>query len=408
MRPELNALALATLRRMPFSSELFGPLRGRWSETSAWCKATRGDDRSEPRIIVPSASVRRCPPVTLDGSVPWQFGGLFGGSETTDPPGWVIEIPQGRVVGEGAVVAPDDRLLVDVSREILSDQSKHSASRRWSLPPAQRMSGRVAVLSVAGPNYWHWTFDLLPRLLLLQQHVGSLDTIDAFITNPLTERYQHDTLARLGVPRERILEGDTKCHLKADCLIVPSLFQYAPSGWACERLRERLSTGQAAGTRRLYLSRSDANRRRVVNERELFAALAPLGFEHQRLSGLSMREQSTLFASSEAVVGPHGAGLTNLLFCHPDATIVELFAPSYINTVYWIVSNHLGLHYCCAIGSGEATPRPPVGVSAEAWFWARSGDANAHGADITVDVGEVVALIKRELDLRSRPQTGYR
>jgi capsular polysaccharide biosynthesis protein len=52
------------------------------------------------------------------------------------------------------------------------------------------------------------------------------------------------------------------------------------------------------------------------------------------------------------VVGAHGAGLANLLFCTPGTKVLELFAPRCVNLCYWVISNHAGLNYHYLLGEG--------------------------------------------------------
>jgi len=49
-------------------------------------------------------------------------------------------------------------------------------------------------------------------------------------------------------------------------------------------------------------------------------------------------------ANAEAIIAPHGAGLTNLVFCAPGARVVELF-PSLTVDCYYRLSVDLGLEY---------------------------------------------------------------
>ena len=68
------------------------------------------------------------------------------------------------------------------------------------------------------------------------------------------------------------------------------------------------------------MSRGDKKHtRRVENEAELLAALEPLGFEAIDPGALSPAEQVRAFAEAECIVGPHGAGLTNLAFASAGA-----------------------------------------------------------------------------------------
>ena len=140
--------------------------------------------------------------------------------------------------------------------------------------------------------------------------------------------------------------------------MTPVLEAFAPL-WVCNFLR-RLFLGPepvaVEERRRLYISRAGAQRRPVANEREIEAILGSWGFETVRLEELRVREQAKLFASAEVVVGPHGAGFTNLVFCPPGAKIVEFFNRLYVHPLYWMLSNRLQLQYHAFI-TGGAGPR---------------------------------------------------
>jgi capsular polysaccharide biosynthesis protein len=399
-----RSVVTEVLRALPVSSEVFGPVKGFAATVPEWLACgSSAARRSEVREILPAFAGERQLPVTCDGAVPWTFHAYFGGMKIDDPAAWVLRIPGGRVVGNGAVITPDDRLLGDVSREFIvgGDQQRHSVLKRARLPRLERLSGTAAVLAVVDTNYWHWFFDLLPRILLLQADPSLWSRIDHFIVNPLRARYQHETLAMLGVPSEKVVEtrgGGT--HFKAGELLVPSVFTEVPARWACEQLRQRFTQfmpPQTGGRHHLFLSRADARTRRVLNEDAVFAELAPMGFEKIVMGGRSVADQRSLFSSADIIVAPHGAGLTNLLFCRPGTAVVEIFPPTYINPCYWVLSDHLGLRYHACWGEGSIPPAPPLGHSADEWFWSfvtRDENSSQH---MVVDIQRLAALTRDAL-----------
>ena len=101
---------------------------------------------------------------------------------------------------------------------------------------------------------------------------------------------------------------------------------------------------------RIYISRNQASRRRIVNEEEVVNLLKKIGFQIITFESTSIREQALYLANAQIVVGPHGAGLTNILFCNPGTKIIEFFAPEYIVVCYWVISNICGLQYYHLIG----------------------------------------------------------
>lgn len=79
----------------------------------------------------------------------------------------------------------------------------------------------------------------------------------------------------------------------------------------------------ALGRRILIMRRKRTFKDPVFVETE---AKAKYGLETFFLEDLNLFNQITLFKSAEVVVGIHGAGLTNLLWCNANTRIFEIFA----------------------------------------------------------------------------------
>ena len=50
------------------------------------------------------------------------------------------------------------------------------------------------------------------------------------------------------------------------------------------------------------------------------------------------------------VIAPHGAGLTNLLFCDRGTKVIELMSPDAVRYYYHQLSNHCNLEYYYLLG----------------------------------------------------------
>jgi capsular polysaccharide biosynthesis protein len=101
---------------------------------------------------------------------------------------------------------------------------------------------------------------------------------------------------------------------------------------------EGYGLAEPAGQRRLYVSRSDAKLRRITNESQLLPTLAKQGFEAVLPGTLPLREQVALFMGAEAIAGPHGAGLANLLFAPSSARVLEILPSSMLREHYFLLS----------------------------------------------------------------------
>ena len=108
-------------------------------------------------------------------------------------------------------------------------------------------------------------------------------------------------------------------------------------------LRSKNNSGSG---RRIYISRSDAPVRRLVNEKDLVEAISHLKFEMCSLTGMSVRDQVDIFSSASVIIGPHGAGLVNVLFCDDRTTVIELMSTTRTWPGFKVISKVVGLKYC--------------------------------------------------------------
>ncbi len=291
---------------------------------------------------------------------------------------FVITAKNWRVWGnQGAVITNDSYLFADVSREF--DNKTHSIFNQFKLIKPVYTKGAVAVLSASGSFvYYHWMFDILPRIFFLKQS-GLFNQIDKFIINCIPNRFQAETLGKAGIPLTQVIRpaDHWNFHVEAEELIVPSLVspENCPSLEACQYLRGLFADdiGTNAGPTNLYIQRTEG--RSVINESALLAFLAPLSFQIINPEKLSVAEQASIFSAAGMVIGPHGAGLTNIVFCPPGAVIIDLFSPDWVNPCYWIVSQHMKLKYGYLVGDEVKQKR------------------KGKGADIMVNIDKLKALL---------------
>ena len=224
----------------------------------------------------------------------------------------------------------------------------------------------VVLLSGQRSGYWHWWIDILPRLWLLDA-VGGTST-QPLAVPPLRSQFQRESLDLLGFSSR--LEWLAPGLSRFDSVTFtrgitaggskfpsPALADYA--GWLGARLRAEEREEPSPGTRRLFVSRSGASSRRVANEAEIAPLLADREFEIVEPGRMSVRDQVALFSEARLVVGPHGAGLTNLLFAKPGTGVVEIFAASAAQDVsnYRVLASHLGLPYSRLLATPVETRR---------------------------------------------------
>jgi capsular polysaccharide biosynthesis protein len=227
-------------------------------------------------------------------------------------------------------------------------------------------------------NYFHWLFEGLGRFLIVRDLLPD----DARVAvSPGLAAFEAETLALVGVAPEAVFELPPGRIVQFSQLYVPS--RSVGRDWAllpmvANALRE-LAGRRTVRHRRLYVTRVAAQDKRIVNDADVMATLTRHGFVEVQAERLSVREQIEIFSQAEAVIGAHGAGLTNAVFSAPGTLLIELQAPELgkAEPIFWNMAAISGLRYvqvvCKAI--------PPGG----------------RHSDIEVDCSHLDAVLRRRL-----------
>lgn len=308
--------------------------------------------------IYPESKIYNKKPHTIENKIHWVFEEEYC---INTPSVFIIKLENGRVFGnEGIIVTKDNIVLEDFSTPIRKDPGESNIFKKIFLPSPEYIDGKVAILSSqVGQYFFHWLFDVLPKIYILKQCGCHPDKI---IVNEIKTQFQKETLEILKYLDISIAISE-KDYLQAHEMIVPSLpgnTGHMPK-WVCDFLRDSflpvISKNNKSKKKRLYISRDkSSNGRKVLNEKEIMNILKPLGFELIFSEEISFKEQVELFHNSEVIIAPHGAGLSNIVFCDPKTQILEFFSPNYVNPCYYTLANQVDLNYYYLMSEGK---RPP-------------------------------------------------
>jgi capsular polysaccharide biosynthesis protein len=290
-------------------------------------------------------------PRRLDGEQHWSL------REYRSVAGRVAALSHGRFWLPGLAVSSRNRTYLSDLLHKLSVQAPESGVRSIPFIRARKLPGVTGLVAGNRPEtYFHWMVEVAPKFLLLEA-AGGWSRYDRLVVPPLTKRFQRETLDCFGVPKALLDEFQSSWLVEADELVVPfrSNENRMPV-WLVREMAARFCQVAPPQDRLIYISRRDSPARRVENEDEVIACLAPFGFEVVTLSGMSVAAQAALFSSARVVVGPHGAGFANLLFCRPGAVVLEFFSPFYVNFCYWMLARGAQLSYTYILGEGPLFP----------------------------------------------------
>lgn len=352
-----------------------------YDTTWDWVVGTNQDTKVYQEISQSKVVLRR-KPGSLDQRIHWK---LASNIKVTLPPAFVVEISSGRVWGdEAAVITLDGGFLADMTQAYNRKAQDHPIFSETKISPPIELEGTSVLLAARGGhrNYSHWLLDVLPRFFLMDKSPYSRQAIDYYIVNSLKFPFQRETLKHLSIPTDKIITIDRNNHIKSERLIVPSRtwVEGKIQAWACKALKSAFLYG--LGTKepnRIFISRRLTARRRILNEEAVMAFLEKKGFISVCLETMTVSEQVALFAKTEIVIAPHGAGLANLVFCSRGSQVIEIFSPNAVSDMYWGLCDLVGLEYYYLIGQGT---RPPKGV-----------DPFLNHEDIKVDLEELACLV---------------
>ncbi|MEJ0000025.1 MAG: glycosyltransferase family 61 protein [Verrucomicrobiota bacterium] len=276
--------------------------------------------------------------------------------------GDVASIPRGTATHLGAHLDAGGRLIGEGGERAVAAMQRRFLQRQRFFPRVRRVAGTMASIATdAHTNYFHWMFEALPRLRVLRQAGADWDALYACQRSP----FQRASLAGLGIDSATVIDSTEAPFARADTLLLPRIVNrdepWIPA-WLVEGLAPLAARYHATPLpRRLYISRRKSASRGVANEAEVRALLGARGFHEVFLEELSLGEQIALFQHAEAVVGPHGAGFTNVIFCAPGTLVLELMGEGYPSEVYLRLGRGRGLNHHlvpCRVTGGNVHSSP--------------------------------------------------
>ena len=141
------------------------------------------------------------------------------------------------------------------------------------------------------------------------------------------------------------------------------------------------ATPDAGSSGLLYVSRNEARMRRLLNEEAILPTLRDLGFEIIRPGEMPLATQVEKFRNARVVLAPHGAGLTNILFCRPGTTLIEIFPRGGVHgSMFMRIASQRDFDYYFAVGESVATP---------------ASETNPNNADIVLDAERFVSFVRQ-------------
>jgi len=227
-------------------------------------------------------------------------------------------------------------LSVDLFRQNIKSLDARSISANTVVPLIPRYID----------NYYHWMIETVPTIRYLETFEQKTEYNVTYLIPGEAPSWLYQTLNLLEIPESKIEQASCSVY-KCDQVILPSFPLQASSDyeWIVSRiLRNAAPDRKAIGAgNNVFISRSNAVERRIVNDDEVMDTLSEYGFERYLLENNTVEENSILFKEADIIVGAHGAGLTDLIYCD-GATVIEIFG-SKVKNPYRRLAETMNVRY---------------------------------------------------------------
>jgi capsular polysaccharide biosynthesis protein len=160
-------------------------------------------------------------------------------------------------------------------------------------------------------NYYHFLIEVLPHIYHNQQsvYINSDVKLPEFII---------DYSILLNFPITNYI-------VKDDNLVLNSCTKFVlPYKQKLKFLTNINPTSTKVFPKRLFISRKLSKRRKMSNEDLISKYLTDFGFETISLESYNIQEQIMLFKNADVILGTHGAGLSNIIYCKLGARVIEI------------------------------------------------------------------------------------
>jgi|APSaa5957512535_1039671.scaffolds.fasta_scaffold01033_4 hypothetical protein len=268
------------------------------------------------------------------------------------------------------ILTPDHKLLASKISKVAGKWTS-TPQHFWEQPlnngtvdlrnveTSKRVSMNIPITAMfTQTQYWHWLVEDLPLFSLMsnQPILGqNLNGFELETIQPFQRRWNY-----------RMIEGPAVIDApEIDIFTYPNDSFGKVNPWVYGTLTSAFITDKTVDEtfpKKIYITRDDADCRRVVNEDDVMRVCAAHGVTKITLSDYSFTDKVKLFHNADWIIGPHGAGLVNTMFCRPGTKILEFMTSHWVGNELGFVrfGNQAGVEWNTMICRDDHT-RPPRG-----------------------------------------------
>jgi hypothetical protein len=232
----------------------------------------------------------------------------------------------------------------------------------YSPPPAKYLPGVTLSCVTIGADggFYHFFHEVLPKLFFCKE---VLPHIDHFLMNGDAVEWKEKWLRHIGLDLEKVIWINNNSHYHCKQLLFTNrlINDYHISNWSLNAIRSLVKVNSGftnpvgKNQEAIWITRKNVTARTILWEDELLTQFPAI--KKVDIRNFSVDETIQLFKNATHIIGAHGAGLSNLLFCRPGTKVLELYPDiQKYHPCYFRISSLCGLdHYVAEVSFSETS-----------------------------------------------------
>jgi len=282
----------------------------------------------------------------VQGKERYLISGIF-----KEPDRYIYSVSNGCLLGPwGLVYDKDKRTFINESAKEWFDDLKDSPfTNILNFPERVKLKGITisCLTNGADAGFYHFLFESIIKIYFFKQVI---DNADFILFNGPVNDWKLKWINRAGINTDKIIWVNNAAHYECDQLIFSSrlINDQQISNWCVNALKSLFCVSQpqaATSSSKKVILISRKGFIRDIQWEELILSSYP-EIERIYLSSLSDDDTISQLQDATHVIGPHGAGLSNIYLCRPGTKVLEIYpnGKSY-QPCYYRISSICDLKY---------------------------------------------------------------
>lgn len=227
--------------------------------------------------------------------------------------------------------------------------------------PYQQIERIAPIVQLWGYGYYHFLIEQMPKILriaALSQDIPILTYCASFHAS-INTRFIPEILAAFGVKNPIVSYHPMVTYLVSEAILTTDIICGIPSRADLDMLRQLVVRPVVAKPIGILIKRSGRPLRTLANHDAILAALRGIrpDLEWRVFDSMTFIDTVRLFSEASVIVGPHGAGLANMVWCNEGTEIIEIGSAVEPNICYWHISELLGNKHTIVISDQDSEGR---------------------------------------------------